>query len=155
MLGLDDGEPLLISASAADAARLAADLARLIDDLEVTPGAWSRLEKLVPEDHARYFQITLEFLKIISHAWPAYLQDKNRVDPVQRRDRLIRLTAKRLSERGSSGPVVAASKPITKQPEMFTATVPQGKVSPTMRAKALETKKRVTDPSAPPSAIHR
>ena len=108
LLGLRDGEPLLIPASAADAARLAGDLARLIDDVETTPDAWARLSKLVPDDHAQYFQVTLEFLTIIADAWPAHLREKNRADPVERRDALIRRAAGRLAEVGSPGPIVAA-----------------------------------------------
>jgi len=108
LLGLKDGEPLHIPASAADAARLAGDLARLIDDFEGAPETWSRLATLTPEDHAAYFQITLEFLKIVSEAWPAILREKDRADPVARRDGLIRRAARRFAERGSPGPVIAA-----------------------------------------------
>ncbi len=102
-LTLSPDEPLLVPASAADAARLAGDLARLLDDMETAGIPWERLDSLVPEDHARYYQITLDFLKIVAEHWPAHLTEIGRVDPAIRRDRLIRAAAKRLS-----GPVVAA-----------------------------------------------
>ncbi len=96
-------EPLLVPASAADATRLAGDLARLLDDMETAGIPWERISSLVPEDHAAYFQITLDFLKIVAEQWPNYLAEADRLDPAVRRDRLIRESAKRLS-----GPVVAA-----------------------------------------------
>jgi ATP-dependent helicase/nuclease subunit B len=108
LLGLKDGEPLLIPASAGDAARLAADLARLIDDLEVAPDGWARLQTVVPADHAEYFQVTLQFLEIIAAHWPNHLVELSRADPVEHRNSLIRAAAKRLRERGSAGPIVAA-----------------------------------------------
>ncbi len=101
MLGPD--EPLLVPASAADAARLAGDLARLLDDMETAGIPWQRLSALVPEEHARYYQITLDFLKIVVEQWPAHLAEIGLTDPAVRRDMLIRAAAGRLA-----GPVVAA-----------------------------------------------
>lgn len=103
LLALSPDEPLLVPASAADAARLAGDLARLLDDIETAGIPWGRLDGLVPEDHARYYQITLEFLRIVAEQWPAILAEMGRVDPAVRRDTLIRASAARLA-----GPVVAA-----------------------------------------------
>ena len=102
-LALTPDEPLLIPASAADAARLAGDLARLLDDMETANVPWERLSEIVPDDHARYFQVTLDFLKIVAEQWPAHLAEIGLVDPAVRRDVLIRASAARLS-----GPVVAA-----------------------------------------------
>ncbi len=103
LLMLSPDEPLLIPASAADAARLAGDLARLLDDMETAGVPWERLREIVPEDHARYYQVTLDFLKIVAEQWPAHLAEIGLVDPAVRRDMLIRASAARLS-----GPVVAA-----------------------------------------------
>ncbi len=103
LLRLGPDEPLLVPASAADAARLAGDLARLLDDMETAGIPWDRLAGLVPENHAGYFQITLDFLKIVAEQWPAHLMEIDRVDPAERRDLLIRQSAKRLA-----GPVIAA-----------------------------------------------
>ncbi len=64
---------------------------------------WERLTKLVPAEHARYYQITLDFLKIVAEQWPAQLAELGLVDPAVRRDTLIRASAERLA-----GPVVAA-----------------------------------------------
>ncbi len=103
LLMLSPDEPLLIPASAADAARLAGDLARLLDDMETAGIPWQRLREIVPDDHARYYQITLDFLKIVAEQWPAHLAEIGLTDPAVRRDTLIRASAARLA-----GPVVAA-----------------------------------------------
>jgi ATP-dependent helicase/nuclease subunit B len=107
LLGLAPGETLMIPASAADAARLAADLARLMDDMETANVPWAALGKLAPDEHAGYFQVTLDFLKIAVEAWPALLVERGLVDPAVRRDTLIRAEAERL-KRGAPGPVIAA-----------------------------------------------
>ena len=107
-LALAPDEPLAIPASAANATRLAGDLARLIDDMETAGIAWDGLARLVPDDHARYFQITLDFLKIVAEQWPAYLAEIGRADPAVRRDRLIRAAAERLTRAEPPPPIVAA-----------------------------------------------
>lgn len=102
-LGLKADEPLLIPASAADAARLAGDLARLIDDMETAGVPWDALASLTPADHAEYFQLTLRFLEIVTKQWPAHLAERGLVDPAARRDQLICAAAERVR-----GPIVAA-----------------------------------------------
>lgn len=130
LLDLAPGKPLLIPASAADAARLAADLARLMDDMETAGVAWERVRGLAPEDHARYFQITLDFLKIAFEAWPALLAERGLVDPVVRRDTLIRAEAERLRRSPPAGPVIAAGStgtiPATADLLRAIAGLPQG-----------------------------
>ena len=131
-LALKTDEALRIPASAADAARLARDLARLIDDMETAPDAWATIATLVPDDHAEYFQLTLDFLKIISEAWPQYLRDVQRADPAVRRHKLIRAAAQRLRDHGSLGPVIAAgstgSVPATAELLGAIARLPNGAV---------------------------
>ncbi len=131
-LGLADDETLAIPASAADAARLAADLARLIDDVETEGVSWPAIGALAQSDHARYFQITLDFLQIVSTRWPAYLAEIGRSDPAARRDRLIRAEAKRLIDGVARGPVVAAGStgtiPATAELLLAIAHSPSGAV---------------------------
>ncbi|MEJ0011455.1 MAG: double-strand break repair protein AddB [Bauldia sp.] len=132
ILGLRPGEPLRVAASAADALRLAGDLARLVDDMATADVGWEKIRTLVPDDHAEYFQLTLEFLEIVSHAWPQYLRDNDRADPAARRDTLLRSAAARLKQHGSPGPIVAAgstgSMPATAALLAEIARLPNGAV---------------------------
>ena len=52
------------------AARLALELARLIDQVETEGLLFDHLETLVPEDYAEHWQTVLSFLKIVSEHWP-------------------------------------------------------------------------------------
>jgi ATP-dependent helicase/nuclease subunit B len=94
--------------TAAGAVRLAADLARLIDDMEIAGVAWSELRHLIPEDYPEFRQLTLDFLRIAGEAWPAYLEERGLVNPAGRRDRLLRAEAARLAAHPPSAPIVAA-----------------------------------------------
>ncbi|MBN9672886.1 double-strand break repair protein AddB [Roseibium aggregatum] len=107
-LSLRSDEPLGLPASTADAAWLAADLLALMDEVETEEADWSELAGLVPEDHARYWQITLDFLKIVQEAWPAHLAELGQMDPKARRSALIRREAKRLAGAAPKGPVIVA-----------------------------------------------
>ncbi|MEJ8475205.1 double-strand break repair protein AddB [Roseibium algae] len=108
VLNLRLDEPLGVPASAADAAWLAGDLLTLMDEIETEEAEWSDLEDLVPEDHARYWQITLDFLKIVQQAWPAHLAEQGKIDPKERRSLLIRREAERLENVSPQGPVIVA-----------------------------------------------
>lgn len=108
ILGLSPDEPLLIPSSAADATKLAADLARLLDDLATAGIAFSAIDRLVPDDQTGYFALTLDFLKIVAEHWPRILTDMNRVDLAARRDQLIRREAARLEASTPGAPIIAA-----------------------------------------------
>ncbi|WP_349359068.1 double-strand break repair protein AddB [Stappia sp.] len=95
-------------ASAADAAWLAGDLIALMDEMETEEISWAGLTDLVPEDHARYWQITLDFLKIAMSHWPEHLAAQNAMDPKARRSALIRREAERLRTTRPRGPVIVA-----------------------------------------------
>ena len=107
-LSLRSDEPLGLPASIADAAWLAGDLLSLMDEVETEEAEWSDLAGLVPDEHARYWQITLDFLKIVQEAWPAHLDELGMMDPKARRSALIRREAKRLASVSSRGPVIVA-----------------------------------------------
>ena len=108
VLNLRLDEPLGVPASTADAAWLAAELLALMDEIETEEADWSELGTLVPEDFARYWQITLDFLKIVQQAWPAHLAERGQMDPKARRSALIRREAKRLAGEASAAPVIVA-----------------------------------------------
>ena len=101
-----DGNFSLVANSPTAALLLAGELARLMDDMVMRQVPWGKLDGLVPTDMDEYWQKTLRFLKIAREYWPAVLQEKGRIEPAERRDRLIAAEAKRLAT--GAGPVIAA-----------------------------------------------
>src|SRR5262245_5812931 len=122
--------PLVVGGPASTLA-LAADLARLIDDMVTRGVAWDALDGLVPDQLDRYWQYSLQFLQIARQAWPAYLAEIGRVEPAKRRDLLITAEAARLTA-SPAAPVIAAgstgSMPSTAKFLQAVATLPNGAV---------------------------
>jgi ATP-dependent helicase/nuclease subunit B len=98
--------PLVVGGPASTLA-LAGDLARLMDDMVTRGVGWEALDGLVPDQLDEYWQHSLEFLRIARQAWPAHLQEIERIEPAARRDLLIEAEAKRLTAH-PGGPVIAA-----------------------------------------------
>jgi inactivated superfamily I helicase len=61
--------------SPGQASSLAADLARLMDTIESEEVDLSMLAEIVPDEFAGHWQITVEFLKVVTENWPQYLAD--------------------------------------------------------------------------------
>jgi ATP-dependent helicase/nuclease subunit B len=101
------GEASLVANNPVSALALADDLARLMDDMTTRDVPWERLDQLVPENLDRYWQLTLEFLKIARATWPQILAERGAIEATARRDALIKAEATRLCTR-SDGPVIAA-----------------------------------------------
>jgi len=101
----EKGAPLIANTPAARLA-LADDLGRLIDDVITRKMDWGRLDGLVPDHFDKYWQFTLDFLKIARNFWPERLKEIGAIDAAERRDRLIDAEMKRLA--GSNQPVIAA-----------------------------------------------
>src|SRR3954449_4587961 len=110
---------------------LASDLARLIDDMVTRGVDWSALDGLVPDMLDRYWQHSLEFLRIARIAWPGHLAEIKRIEPAARRDLLIDAEARRLTAH-PHGPVIAAgstgSMPATARFLHAVASLPHGAV---------------------------
>ena len=100
------GTPLVAQTPAA-ACALADDLARLIDDMTTRGVPWKKLDDLVPDNFDRYWQQTLKFLEIAREAWPAMLRERHCIEAAERRDKLIKAEAARLT-RKTDGLVIAA-----------------------------------------------
>jgi ATP-dependent helicase/nuclease subunit B len=92
----------------AQAARLARELARLIDGLETEGIDLARLESLVADEYAEHWSPTLEFLKIALQLWPAHLEEQGLLSPVGRRLRVLEAEARRLKHAPPSAPVIVA-----------------------------------------------
>ncbi len=84
-------ETLRADWDAAQAAALALELARLIDQVQTEGLVFDRLADLVPASYAEHWRITVDFLAIISEHWPRILADEGLMDPVERRNRLVDL----------------------------------------------------------------
>jgi ATP-dependent helicase/nuclease subunit B len=122
--------PLVVGGPASTLA-LAGDLARLMDDMVTRGVGWDALDGLVPDQLDRYWQHSLEFLRIARLAWPAHLQEIGRIEPAARRDLLIAAEAARLGAH-HDGPVIAAgstgSMPATAKFLHAVSALPQGAV---------------------------
>jgi len=114
------------------AARLAQELARLLDQIATERLHGERLATLVPHAFARHWQLTLDFLSIITRAWPAILAEEGVIDPADRRDRLIMARARAWRERPPAEPVYAAgstgSIPATAELMAVVARLPRGAI---------------------------
>ncbi|WP_193366583.1 double-strand break repair protein AddB [Pelagibius marinus] len=114
------------------AIRLGAELARLLDQVETEGLDFAALQGLVPEDYAEHWQITLEFLTIVTEEWPKILAALGCIGPAERRRRLAELQAAAWRRRPPADPVIAAgstgSIPATAELLKTVAGLPQGAV---------------------------
>jgi ATP-dependent helicase/nuclease subunit B len=101
-------EDVVVPASSADAIWHARDLAGLMDEIETEGADWTKLGDLVSGELAGWWQVTLDFLNIVTEQWPAILASRQKSNPAAHRSRLIRLEAERLKRNPPPGPVIAA-----------------------------------------------
>ncbi|MFD2204695.1 double-strand break repair protein AddB [Kiloniella antarctica] len=71
------------------AVRLAGELGRFLDQVQTEGLNFSELSTLVPEDYAEHWQITLEFLEILTKIWPVVEEATGGIGPAERRRRLL------------------------------------------------------------------
>lgn len=123
-----DGE----ATSPEQAAGLALELGRLLDQMAVEGIALDRLKTLVPDEYAAHWQKTLAFLDILFTHWPVILEQEGAMDAADRRDRLLRAQAERWRARPPFDPVIVAgttgSVPATADLIATVVTLPQGKL---------------------------
>ena len=116
----------------AQAASLASELAKLMDILERENVALANLKDLVPDTYSEHWQKTVEFLKIVTEFWPAFLQERGFVSPVARTNALILAEASRLQSFAPSAPVIVAgvtgSIPATVTLMRAVAALPNGAI---------------------------
>lgn len=92
----------------AQAATMARELAELMDLVEREGRSFDGLEDLVPETFSEHWQKSLQFLEIITKAWPGILTERNLLSPWERQNRLLLAEAKRLTDAPPEGPVIVA-----------------------------------------------
>ena len=114
------------------AARLAAELSHLLDQVQTERLTFDGLGALVPEDYSAHWQETLYFLKILTEHWPAILAEDGALDPAERRNRVLAAQVSAWLESPPNDPVVAAgstgSIPATADLLAFVAALPNGRV---------------------------
>ena len=95
---------------AAESLRIAAELGRTLDALTVEEVPAARLADIAADDPelARHWQLSLERLRSIIQAWPAEMALRGLVDLAERRNRLLRSTARRWLENPTPGFTIAA-----------------------------------------------
>ena len=87
---------------------LAADLGRFLDMALTERVDFSRLADLVPEEFAAYWQLTIEFLKVLTERWPEVLSGLGMMEGAARRNRLLEAQAERWRAAPPRRPVIAA-----------------------------------------------
>jgi ATP-dependent helicase/nuclease subunit B len=92
----------------AQAAKLARELARLMDAMEIEDVDPMRLGSLVPDAFAAHWEPTLKFLGIVTRAWPAHLKEHGLVSQMQHAKHLVLAQARRLEAAPPPAPVIAA-----------------------------------------------
>ena len=142
----------------AGALAAADELAALIDAFhteEIDPGV---LKGIAPDDLADHWARSLEFLDIVTRAWPAYLQEIGRMDAALRRVRLIDGLAERYRSAPPDHPVIVAgttgSTPAVARLISVVASLPKGAaVLPGVDLSMNETVWRAVDDPHPQSSL--
>ncbi|GAB4144664.1 MAG: double-strand break repair protein AddB [Sphingomonadales bacterium] len=120
------------SLAPAQTARLAAALARLLDQIQTERLDMARLAALAPEQYSSHWQQTLKFLEVVTQHWPAELAARGQTDPAQRRNALLEAQHRAWSVHPPSAPVIAAgttgSVPAVADLLALIARLPQGAV---------------------------
>ncbi|HUD50104.1 double-strand break repair protein AddB, partial [Parvibaculum sp.] len=111
---------------------LAADLGRFLDMALTERVELKSLASLVPDEFAEYWQITIEFLKLLTERWPEELAGLGFMEGAARRNALLETQAAAWTQVPPSKPVIAAgstgSIPATADLLSVVARLPAGAV---------------------------
>ncbi|WP_051881546.1 double-strand break repair protein AddB [Parvularcula oceani] len=112
------------------------ELARLLDDFHTEDVPFSRLGALVTDDAvpqgAMHWQRSLDFLRVVTEAWPGWLAEQGRMEGAARRRALVDALTKSVGAHPPRGPVIVAGSlgtiPATARFMAQVASLPQGLV---------------------------
>lgn len=90
------------------ATRLAAELERLLDQVQTERLSFDGLKSLAPETYAEHWQKVLDFLQILTDHWPAILQEEGGIDAAARRNLLLEGLAESWAASPPPGQIIAA-----------------------------------------------
>lgn len=112
--------------------QLAGALGRLMDQIHTEGLDISDLAHIVPAEFAHHWEITLDFLKILSETWPAILAEQGVMEASARRTHLMKALVAHWQTNPPRGPVIAAgstgSIPATAELLKTIAHLPQGAI---------------------------
>lgn len=115
-----------------EAALLALELAKLLDEVEREEISLDKLRELAPGELARHWEQTLSFMQIISKRWPQELAALKLTGPAERRSRMLRALAAHWERQPPPARIIAAgstgSQPATAALLKVIAHLPQGEV---------------------------
>lgn len=144
---------------AAQAIRLAAQLASFLDEITRENIDIFSLARLVPiTELAAHWQQTVDFLTILSQHWPRLLQEEGVIDPIERRNRVLKAVAGTWINTPPGYPIIAAgstgTQPATAELLSAIARLPQGKVVlPGLDREMVESDWEILGPSHPQHAL--
>ena len=114
------------------AVALAASLAKLLDEVHIAGVSFDALAGLAPQELAAHWEITLEFLKIVTAHWPVLMEQEGWMDGALRQRILMERRADLWEKKPPAFPIIAAgstgSIPATAHLLNIVARLPQGKV---------------------------
>lgn len=126
------GEAPVLPASAADALWLARDLGVLLDEMETEGTPVSAIAGLGPEALAKWWQLTLTFLAIVTEHWPDAVAATGQISEAAARNAWLQAEAARFRANGARGPVIlagsTATAPATMELMRAIAHLPNGAV---------------------------
>jgi len=102
------GAPIAVPGSPAEALNLAADLLALLDQAELEGVDWQKLDTLVPDDYAAWWQMSLTFLRIATEALPAAVAERGGIGAGAFHRAMVAATIARWQRRPPRGPVIVA-----------------------------------------------
>src|ERR1700722_5647025 len=97
-----------LSASPSLSLKLAKSLIRLLDQAAIENVPWEGLIHLVPSEFASHWQLTLNFLEIITTHWPKILEEKGLIEPYTRHHQLVEAIISRWEKAPPRHPILAA-----------------------------------------------
>ncbi|MBX2853553.1 MAG: hypothetical protein KTR21_01110, partial [Rhodobacteraceae bacterium] len=90
------------------AAPLAADLAALLESAQAAGVSLDGLDAFEEDRYAAHWSLSRKFLELIREVWPTILEQEGRIDPEDRRRRVVAALAERWAEEPPARPVIVA-----------------------------------------------
>jgi len=148
------------AATPEQAVPLAAELGRLLDQVQIEELSFDKLAALVPDEYAEHWQKTLKFLEVLTKHWPRILKEQGALDPAKRRGKLLDAQAEAWRKKPPAHPVIAAgstgSIPAARRLLMEVANLPQGRlVLPGLDRDIDEDSRAALDENHPQWGLHR